>query len=200
MEHKLLWKGEGTAQILIFFLLLLQNITMSQLIVTGLSDTPAHLLRKSDPAWHYGLSKNSVNILPNTCTQRARQTLWKNDKQDGGAYYVGYLSLQAINIIIGDLNYQWYCLHIFFTEYTHYTDFMGVTFITPFHHELFDSKFQPYLTVMIMIFIDAIFKYKRTFYQSEEFLQKLYKITSIWYTENEEYPKKTIYSTIRCLF
>lgn len=177
------------------------NVSADYLL--GLSDTPTLSVEEKAICDTIGLSQNSVDILK-IHAQRARQTPVKDDESEDDWELImwSYLSLQAINIIIGDPELLSNIASYFFTEYTHYTDFYGGDIYHPISSlELFDSKFHISYSNDYDFLSDAIFlRIQRTFLSiRKEFLQKLYKELQAYDTENEEYSQEIIYSTIRSL-
>ena len=177
------------------------NVSADYLL--GLSDTPTLSVEEKAICDTIGLSQNSVDILK-IHAQRARQTPVKDDESEDDWELImwSYLSLQAINIIIGDPELLSDIASYFFTEYTHYTDFYGGDIYHPISSlELFDSKFHISYSNDYDFLSDAIFlRIQRTFSSiRKEFLQKLYKELQAYDTENEEYSQEIIYSTIRSL-
>lgn len=177
------------------------NVSADYLL--GLSDTPTLSVEEKAICDTIGLSQNSINILK-IHAQRVRQvpTIVGDNEINWEIIMWSYLSLQAINIIVGDPELLSDIASYFFTEYTHYTDFYGGDIYHPISSlELFDSKFHISYSSDYDFLSDAIFlRIQRTFSLiRKEFLQKLYKELQAYDTENEEYSQEIIFSTIRSL-
>ena len=177
------------------------NVSADYLL--GLSDTPTLSVEEKAICDTIGLSKNSVDILK-IHAQRARQTSVKDDEAEDDWELImwSYLTLQAINIIVGNPELLGDIASYFFTEFTHYTDFYGEDIYHPISSlELFDSKFHISYSDDYDFLSDAIFlRIQRTFSSIRtEFLQRLYKELQAYNIQNEEYSPKIAYTTMRSL-
>lgn len=170
----------------------------------GLSDAPTLAIEEKAICDTVGLSRKNVEILKMQ-TQKAQKAFSKvnDDNDDWENIMWNYLSLQALNIIVGRSYLLDNIASYFFTTFTHYTNFYDDddTYHNISSLELFDSKLGISYSEDYDFLSDAILLRIQKELSSirEEFMQKLFEELQSHHAENEDCSQAITYNTIRSI-